>query len=230
MPDPPTAGCPARSLEKVQHWFSRTLRPVRPRSPRRFQKRPLVPAFAPRACRSAARLTLLGHGKRQRRAFANYLSIPDRYNGQSEFDARNTIGRQFRSQSSPSRKHGFSVSPVADPPQWQNGDTMLNFKLATRRSRGQIPRHRISGELTRRRRSVRERQHVNRAIRASTYPLGALRGAGNSVVPGSGGLFSCSVILMQPFRPTSASGFSPISSAHVSKPSLRCRLSTDPRS
>ena len=45
------------------------------------------------------------------------------------------------------------------------------------------------GELTDRGRSVKKEEHVNRAIRASTYPLGTLTGADNSAGSGSGALF-----------------------------------------
>jgi len=69
-----------------------------------------------------------GHGKRERRAFANYLSIGDRYSAQANFDSENTIGGRFRVNRAHKRSAAF-LPTVIYRQQWQKGDSLLNFKF-----------------------------------------------------------------------------------------------------
>ena len=67
-------------------------------------------------------------GKRESRAFANYLSIGDRYSTQTNFDSRNTIGERFRVNRAHKRSAAF-LPTVIKRQQWQIGDSLLNSKF-----------------------------------------------------------------------------------------------------
>jgi hypothetical protein len=51
-----------------------------------------------------------GHGKQESRAFADYLSIGDRYSAQTNFDTENTIGGRF--QVNRAHKHNAAFLPT----------------------------------------------------------------------------------------------------------------------
>jgi hypothetical protein len=178
-------------LGKVQHWFFRTLCPVRPRS-LAATKRPLIPTSAPPTIRS---LLLSAAGLRQTAKASFYRLLIDCRSIQRPMRIRH--GEYYwpaiSSQSSPSREHGFSAfrCEFATVTEWRHP-----FKLPVGRDAepGASPSPGLRGiafrgELTDRGCSVKEREHVNRAIRVSTYPLGTLTGADNSAVPGSGAFF-----------------------------------------
>jgi hypothetical protein len=130
-------------MEKAQYSFARTLRPVRPRLSGRVVagRSPRFPHHTRYRLASDA-----GHPKRQSRAFADYLSIGDRYSAQTNFDSENTIGGRFRVNRAYKRKEAF-LPTVMKPQQWQIGDSLLNSgfgRLArvplTARGRDRTPR------------------------------------------------------------------------------------------
>ena len=190
MPDPPAAGRPARSSEKVQHWFFRTLCPVRPPIPA-ASKRPLISTSVPPPVDP---LLLSAAGLRQTAKASSYRLLIDRRSIQRSMRIRH--GEYYwpaiSSQSSPSREHGFSADrcELATVAEWRHP-----FKLPVGRAAepgagpiARLPGIAFWGELTDRGRSVKKQEHVNRAIRASTYKLGTLTGADNSAIPGLGAL------------------------------------------
>jgi hypothetical protein len=67
-------------------------------------------------------------GKGESRAFANYLSIDDRYSAQTNFDSRNTIGERLRVNRAHKRSAAF-LPTVIKRQQWQIGDSLLNCKF-----------------------------------------------------------------------------------------------------
>lgn len=81
-----------------------------------------------RTRRSAAPLAMPGRDKRETRAFANYLSIGDRYSAHANFNSENTIDGQFRVNRAHKRSRSF-LPTVIHRQQWQKGDSLLNFKL-----------------------------------------------------------------------------------------------------
>jgi hypothetical protein len=81
-----------------------------------------------RTRRSAAPLAMPGRAKRETRAFANYLSIGDRYSAHANFDSENTIDGQFRVNRAHKRSRSF-LPTVIHRQQWQKGDSLLNFKF-----------------------------------------------------------------------------------------------------
>ena len=69
-----------------------------------------------------------GRGKRDSGAFADYLSIGDRYSAQTNFDSKNTIGGRLRVNRAHKRCAAF-LSTVIRRQQWQIGDSLLNSKF-----------------------------------------------------------------------------------------------------
>src|SRR4029077_2650416 len=115
-------------MERAQYSFVRTLRPVRPRSSGR-----IVTGRSPRLPRRCAPSTLSTRFRcliwqQERRSFANYLSISDRYSAQTNFDSENTIGGRFRVNRAHERNAAF-LPTVIKQQQWQIGDSLLNSKF-----------------------------------------------------------------------------------------------------
>ena len=71
---------------------------------------------------------MTGGGKRESRAFADYLSIGDRYSAQTNFDSKNTIGGRFRVNRAHKRSAAF-LPTVIKRQQWQIGDSLLNSEF-----------------------------------------------------------------------------------------------------
>ena len=69
-----------------------------------------------------------GHGKQEGQAFADYLSIGDRYSAQANFDSENTIGDHFRVNRAHKRNAAF-LPTVIKQQQWQIGDSLLNSEF-----------------------------------------------------------------------------------------------------
>jgi hypothetical protein len=78
-----------------------------------------------------------GHGKQESRAFADYLSIGDRYSAQTNFDSENTIGGRFRVNRAHKRNAAF-LPTVMKQQQWHIGDSLLNSEF------GRLARDRLT--------------------------------------------------------------------------------------
>src|SRR5271169_1547197 len=81
-------------------------------------------------------------GTQESRAFADYLSIGDRYSAQTNFDSKNTIGGRLRVNRAHKRCAAF-LSTVIKRQQWQIGDSLLNSKFG----RPTRPRKDVSDRL-----------------------------------------------------------------------------------
>ena len=66
--------------------------------------------------------------QQERQAFANYLSITDRYSAQTNFDSENTIGGRFQVNRAHQCDAAF-LPTVIKQQQWQIGDSLLNSKF-----------------------------------------------------------------------------------------------------
>jgi hypothetical protein len=125
-----------------------------------------------------------GHGKQESQAFADYLSIGDRYSAQTNFDSENTIGGRFRVNRAHKRKAAF-LPTVMKQQQWHIGDSLLNSEF------GRLARDRLTTRgpdrnlremsdlselrrLTRQSGSVKDNSDAKRAYRATTYLLDVL--------------------------------------------------------
>src|SRR5271166_4754855 len=69
-----------------------------------------------------------GRGKRESRAFGDYLSIGDRYSAQTNFDSKNTIGGRLGVNRAHKRCAAF-LRTVIKRQQWQIGDSLLKSKF-----------------------------------------------------------------------------------------------------
>jgi hypothetical protein len=76
-------------------------------------------------------------GTQQGQAFADYLSIGDRYSAQTSFDSKNTIGGRLRVNRAHARCAAF-LSTVIKRQQWQIGDSLLNSKFGRTRPRKEV--------------------------------------------------------------------------------------------
>ena len=98
---------------------------------------PLLALTRRRFCRLAPNA---GRRQAESRAFANYLSIGDRYSAQTNFDSENTIGGRFRVNRAYKRDAVFLLTVIKQQ-QWQIGDSLLNLKFGRLVQRAYCLRH-----------------------------------------------------------------------------------------